>query len=130
MQTWSAGAVNKTRTVVLWVLRCAAVVAVSAGVYFLIKRLIFAAAAGRLEVAYLLYDGTSEQHGFYRGIALLSVGLVVAASARIVSRWAIALPLAECPRCGYLPGGPFERCPECGLRESRTEALETRLPSD
>ena len=107
--------VHETRAVVGWVLRLVGYGLVLYGVYLVGARLAFALIGNRdFDSALQVWDGIGEDHGVFRGLPMVAVGLVMALTARWVARWAIGVPEKGCPGCGYA-GAERGTCPECGL---------------
>ena len=97
--------------------RGVAVTLVVAGAYLVLKRLVFAIGVGSLELALRNWTEVGEGHSFYRGAAMIVVGLAIGLLADKMSRWIVTVPSESCPRCGYAQTpAPGERCPECGLQ--------------
>lgn len=114
----SADRVNAQRGLVTRVLRGAAVALATLGLYLVAKRLAFGFGAGSLELALRTWNEIGETHSFYRGVGLLLVAGLLAATSRRVAGWIVALPPDGCPACGHAfdPDAPAARCAECGRK--------------
>jgi hypothetical protein len=112
--------VHSVRAVTTWALRLLGVLIVAWGLYLALQRVIFGFNTGELSSAWIIYDGIGDSHRVSRGIAAACIGGVIAATADIISAWAIVAPRRGCPRCGYA-GGEGGVCPECGLTGLRRD---------
>lgn len=108
-----AEAVNGWRASVASSIRVAAIVLLAWGGALVVKKVAFGIGTAQPEMIWNVYEGVGEEHGTYRGIAYLAVGVVLAFAANWLARWAIRPPAEGCPSCGYERWE--SRCPECGL---------------
>lgn len=117
MPTLTPTTVNAARAVTAWMLRGSGVALLAVGGYLFLKRLLFAIGMGPggLDHIFRVYMEVGEGMSTYRGLAMLTVGAVLAVFARRIARWVVSVPDRGCPACGYA-GAVGDKCPECGLR--------------
>lgn len=113
--------INTVRGWVTWVARGVAAILVVVGMYLMLKRLLFGLGMMDFSFPFRVFEGVGEEQSFYRGLAMVLVGLPLGLWSRRVAAWVIAMPPTGCPQCGYAvappDGGVWPgRCPECGLR--------------
>jgi hypothetical protein len=113
-----SGTVHGVRAVVLWLVRAAGVALILFGVYLVGARLAFAVlGTGRVTQAWGNWMGLGEDHGVFRGLPMIAVGVVLASGSRRLATWIVAAPGSGCPRCGYETSATPGPCAECGWRE-------------
>jgi hypothetical protein len=116
MKRTGPAAINHARGVVTAIVRGTALVLITMGAYYLIKRVTFGIASGDIRSAFSAYMGMGEGHEVGIGLASVLVGTVLAVLSRTLARWVVVLAPAGCPQCAY-PGvtAEMDRCPECGM---------------
>ncbi len=105
--------IHEIRAVSLWGVRLLAAGLIVYGCYLVSARLLFGLIGnGDLTFAFRVWNGIGSDHGVYRGVPMIGVGVFLAVTGPRLVRWIITCPESGCPRCGYPGTG---KCPECGL---------------
>ena len=119
------GRVQSVRAVVTWALRLTGLGPVLYAGFQIGARATFAVFTGgdvwqNLEA----HMDIGSEHGLFRGVPMLIVGVVLMVASRWAARWVVAMPERGCPRCGYAGSVVDGVCPECGQRgvESAVDA--------
>ncbi len=114
--------VQDLRTIVLIVIRLVALWLIAWGAFQIIARLAFGfLGAKKLDQAWSVWMDIGSEHGIYRGLGALAIGIPMAILSQALSRWIVRPPETSCPRCGYEGAGqPDGICNECGLTGWRT----------
>ena len=112
--------INALRAVVTWCCRGVAIILVAVGAYLMLKRLAFGAGVLDFRTALQTSTEIGEEQSFYRGVAMILVGVAMGVFSRRIAAWVIAMPPTGCPQCGYAVAPPTgaaapARCAECGL---------------
>lgn len=117
--------IGQVRGVVLWVIRGVGVCLLGYGVFLVGSRLMFGVVGpGDVVSAWRVWDGIGAEHGVYRGVPMLAIGLALALASRPLARWIVCVPDAGCPGCGYAGGSvPGAPCPECGRADPPGQAV-------
>ncbi len=110
--------VQDLRAVVLLAIRLVALWLIAWGVFQVTARIAFGVlgANNKVQNAWGVWTDIGAEHGIFRGIAALAVGVPLAILSRGLSRWIVRPPETTCPRCAHEgPGGAEGICTECGL---------------
>lgn len=115
--------IHSARAIATWLGRLAAVVLLVTGAYLALKRMLLGLLTGDIGMIHNVWEGAGEQQSFYRGIAMLIAGTVLALLSRKIARWIVVVPDEGCPRCGYaVDPATRGQCPECGYADRASGA--------
>lgn len=107
--------VHGIRAVLLGLLRLLAAGLVGYGLYLIGARLAFGLIGnGDLVSAFQLWQGIGTDHGVFRGVPMLVIGVALGLVAKRLVVWIVRPAETGCPRCGYAVEATVSICPECG----------------
>lgn len=117
MATLTPSTVVSARTLVIWVIRLAALYLVLRGGYLALQRLLMALIVGQPEMAWGVWmEIGNESHRVSIGSVMVVIGILLAIFNRPLGAWLTPAPKEGCPACGFSRGDEDPtRCTECGL---------------
>lgn len=90
-------AVHATRWLITTLARSAATIFIAVGAYLVLKKVAFAIGSGQGVEVLRAWTGVGEEHSFYRGSAMLAVGLPLFLIASRLSRLIVRVPTTAAP---------------------------------